>query len=60
MSSILVGTMLGILAGWGVLALWTVGVDSVERRRHDLLVQARDWDRKVQAMRRIYDEEGNA
>ena len=58
--SIAIGTALGVLAGWVTLGLWTFGLDAWERRRHELHLQARDWDRKVQAMRRIYDEEGNA
>jgi purine-cytosine permease-like protein len=49
-----------------ILAIWGVGVtaltvaDWLVRRRYSEQLEVRDWREKVDAMRRLTDEEGNA
>jgi hypothetical protein len=49
-----------------ILAIWGVGVtaltvaDWMVRRRYSEQLEVRDWREKVDAMRRLTDEEGNA
>jgi len=57
-------------AAWLVVAaiglLWLTGVaiitiiDTREERRYRYMLQTRDWDEKVRAMRRLHDREGDA
>jgi hypothetical protein len=35
-------------------------IDAVERRRHRLNLELRDWREKVEAMKRMHDREGDA
>jgi hypothetical protein len=50
--------LFAIFALWGVIAAVIVGVDQVARRRYREQLEVRDWTEKVEAMRRLTDEEG--
>ena len=43
-----------------LIALFFAVTDDVVRRQHRSSLEMRDWQEKVDAMRRIYDEEGEA
>ncbi len=49
-----------------ILALWALSVlsmtiaDELLKRRHEANLQTRDWTEKVDAMRRMVDEDGAA
>ena len=45
---------------WGIGALSVFTIDAVERRRHRLNLELRDWREKVEAMKRMHDREGDA
>ncbi len=51
---------------FALLAVWSVGagihtvVESHMVSRHRTQLEVRDWQEKVQAMRRLQDEEGDA
>jgi hypothetical protein len=52
--------VIAIFATWGLLGLIILGIDARESRRHRELLEVRDWQKKVQAMRRMADQEGDA
>jgi len=57
----LLGLMITGIAATCLLSLIAYGwVDSQLRRDHRQAMAIRDWQEKVQAMRRIHDEEGEA
>jgi len=45
---------------WGLIALFFAVTDQVVRRQHETSLEIRAWQEKVDAMRRMYDEEGQA
>jgi len=45
---------------WGIGALCVFTIDALERRRHRLNLELRDWREKVEAMKRMHDREGDA
>jgi hypothetical protein len=53
-------TAVVVLSVYGVIALFFAVTDQVVRRQHQSSLEMRDWQEKVEAMRRIYDEEGEA
>jgi hypothetical protein len=59
MNSVLV-TVLLIFVPWVVLGLVVLGLDVRNRRRYRELLEVRDWQDKVDAMRRMADQEGDA
>jgi hypothetical protein len=54
----LVVIAIGLIWLTGVIIIY--GIDSREERRYRYMLQTRDWDEKVQAMRRLQDREGEA
>jgi hypothetical protein len=54
---VLIGIMIG---AWLILSAAVVFVDQKEKRRHAYMLEVRDWQEKVDAMRRLQDEEGQA
>jgi hypothetical protein len=54
----LVVIAIGLIWLTGVIIIY--GIDSREERRYRYMLQTRDWDEKVQAMRRLQDREGDA
>ena len=52
--------LFAIFALWGFIAAVIVGVDQVARRRYREQLDVRDWTEKVEAMRRMVDEDGAA
>jgi hypothetical protein len=52
--------LFAIFALWGFIAAVIVGVDQVARRRYREQLDVRDWTEKVEAMRRLVDEDGAA
>jgi hypothetical protein len=50
--------LIGVLWALGVAIIYII--DSREERRYRYMLQTRDWDEKVQAMRRLQDREGDA
>jgi hypothetical protein len=52
--------VLGIFAVWGAAAMMLGVADWLVRRRYLEQLETRDWTEKVEAMRRIHDQEGNA
>jgi hypothetical protein len=50
--------LIAIFALWGLIAAVIVGVDQVARRRYREQLEVREWTEKVEAMRRLTDEEG--
>jgi hypothetical protein len=52
--------VLGILAIWGAALIMLMLADWAVSRRYLEQLQAREWGEKVDAMRRIYDQEGDA
>jgi hypothetical protein len=49
-----------IIALWAILSLAVLAVDWREGRRHREHLQTRAWQEKVDAMRRLQDQEGEA
>ena len=49
-----------IVAAWLILTAAVTFVDQKEKRRHAYMLEVRDWQEKVDAMRRLQDEEGEA
>ncbi len=49
-----------ILALWALSVLTMTIADELLKRRHQANLQTRDWTEKVEAMRRLQDEEGSA
>jgi len=49
-----------ILALWGLSVLTMTIADQLLKRRHQANLQTRDWQEKVEAMRRLQDEDGAA
>jgi diketogulonate reductase-like aldo/keto reductase len=49
-----------ILIPWMTLGLTYAIADSMAARRHRELLEVRDWQEKVEAMRRLQDQEGDA
>jgi hypothetical protein len=52
--------IIAIFAVWGVAAAAVGWIDAKERRRHAYMLQTRDWQEKVEAMRRMQDQDGAA
>jgi hypothetical protein len=52
--------LFAIFALWGFIAAVIVGLDQVARRRYREQLDVRDWTEKVEAMRRLVDEDGAA
>ena len=52
--------VLGVLALWGLISAVILIADAMVSRRYKEQLDLRDWTEKVDAMRRIYDEEGKA
>jgi hypothetical protein len=52
---------LAIAVSWWLVFLIAIGwVDAKARREHSYRLELRDWEEKVQAMRRLQDQEGDA
>ena len=49
-----------ILALWALSVLTMTIADELLKRRHQANLQTRDWQEKVDAMRRLQDREGEA
>jgi len=49
-----------IFAVWLVALITLTIADELAKRRHDVTLNVRDWQDKVNAMRRLQDEEGSA
>jgi hypothetical protein len=49
-----------IVAAWLILTAAVTFVDQKEKRQHAYMLEVRDWQEKVDAMRRLQDEEGEA
>ena len=49
-----------IVAFWALRGLVFLAVDARIRARHREMLEVRDWQEKVQAMRRMTDQEGDA
>ena len=45
---------------WVLIGLFFMVTDDVVRRQHRSSLEMRAWQEKVDAMRRMYDEEGQA
>jgi len=54
---VLVGIMVWVWACWSAVILY---LDYRARRRHRDMIDARAWREKVEAMRRIHDQDGAA
>ena len=52
--------LLGLLAGWLTLAMALAYADWKLRLEDRYRIQTRDWQEKVDAMRRLQDEDGEA
>ena len=52
--------LLGLFAGWLTLTITIVYADWKLAREEYYRLQTRDWQEKVQAMRRMQDEDGAA
>jgi Flp pilus assembly protein TadB len=52
--------IIAIFALWGVAAAAVGWIDAKKRRRHQHMLQTRDWQEKVEAMRRMHDQDGAA
>jgi len=48
------------LAGWVFVSLWVAYLDWRSGLEHRTNLELREWREKVEAMRRIYDMEGDA
>jgi len=49
-----------IFALWGVAALMVGIADWMVKRSYEISLETRAWEEKVQAMRRMLDQEGDA
>jgi hypothetical protein len=52
--------LLGIFAVWGAAAIMLGFADWLVRRRYLEQLETRDWTEKVEAMKRLQDQEGDA
>ena len=52
--------ILFMLALWGVIAAIVLALDAANRRRYHAKLELRDWAEKVEAMKRLQDQEGDA
>jgi predicted metal-binding membrane protein len=50
----------GIFAVWGAAAMMLSVADWLVRRRYLEQLETRDWTEKVDAMRRLQDQDGDA
>jgi predicted metal-binding membrane protein len=50
----------GIFAVWGAAVMMLYIADWTVQRRYVEQLQVRDWTEKVEAMRRMHDQEGEA
>ena len=49
-----------IFTVWGILALMVTIADWMVKRSYEISLETRAWEEKVEAMRRLQDEEGSA
>lgn len=59
MSTLLL-VLVPIVAIWAVLTVTILVLDGLARRQHREHLEARDWREKVDAMRRMHDQDGAA
>ena len=49
-----------IFTVWGILALMVTIADWMVKRSYEISLETRAWEEKVEAMRRMVDEDGAA
>ena len=49
-----------IVVLWGLMSLYILLADGRDRRRWQQQLELRDWAEKVEAMKRLQDQEGDA
>ena len=59
MNAVLV-VIFAIFTVWGILALMVTIADWMVKRSYEISLETRAWEEKVEAMRRMVDEDGAA